>query len=437
MRSLLALAVWAGMAVAAQAHFLFIVPTGPNQARVIFSDSLRPDNPELLEKILQTKLFGHDKNGQHHDFQFKKTDEGLVFEFPNDVGIVCGSCDYGVFQRGDSPAMLLKYYMILARGEGEPPCWDCVPLQVKQEKPGVFVVEYQGKPLADAACVLMGPDGFKKQTKKTDGDGRATFDVGQMARGVYALRVGHTVNEPGEEKGKKYASTKLYTSYAFEHRDGTSSPPVVAEKKEDPEATKLLADARAARLLWNNFPGFTAKMTVNLNGKVFTGQVNVSEKGKVVFADLDENAQKWAKGVLGSAVSHRLGGAALETPCAFADQDQDHPLGRLILVLNDEMHSSYRIKDRQIMVVNRDMGGTRFSITMQENRWTEGGQYLPASYTVSTWDPKTGQLAKSEAHLQTWQRVGAFDLPKELRVITVTGEVKVNSLTLSDVKLAK
>ena len=28
----------------------------------------------------------------------------------------------------------------------------------------------------------------------------------------------------------------------------------------NPEATKLLADARAARAIWNNFPGFTADL---------------------------------------------------------------------------------------------------------------------------------------------------------------------------------
>lgn len=435
-RLLSAAATFLVLAAVAQAHFLWIVPTGPTQAKVIFSDKLEADDPALLDKVTQTKLFGHDKSGKHHDLKFQKTADGLVFEHPKDVGIVCGSCDYGVFKRGSDPAMRLKYYFLLARGEGEAPCWDCMPLQVCQEKPGVFTVQHDAKPLADAEVLLQGPKGFEKQNKKTDGEGKVVFDLATAPAGVYGLRVGHTLKEAGEVGGKKFEQTKLYTTLVFEKEKAAEAAQGVAdEPKADAEATRLLADARAARLLWTRFPGFTANVEVNLNGKVHKGTAAVTEKGKVTLADLPEDAAKWAKQILGSAVSHRIGGGSEETPCAFADDDKDHPLGRLINVLNDEMHSSYRIKDRQIMVVNRDMGGTKFSIVMQENRILDNGQYLPASYTVCTWEPKTGALARCESHTQTWQRVGAFELPKMLRVATTAKETTVNSLTLSDVKL--
>src|SRR5262249_24905228 len=46
----------------------------------------------------------------------------------------------------------------------------------------------------------------------------------------------------------------------------------------DPAATKLLAEARAARALYHNFPGFSADIEVNLDGKATRGRVEVSDK---------------------------------------------------------------------------------------------------------------------------------------------------------------
>ena len=67
-------------------------------------------------------------------------------------------------------------------------------------------------------------------------------------------------------------------------------------------------------------------------------------------------------------VSHRLDNSAgLDTPCAFLDDNKDHPLGRSLRVLNDEFHSSYRVRDRQIIVVNRQMKDSRFTISVLEN----------------------------------------------------------------------
>src|SRR5438128_11908181 len=97
-RVALAVTLLLALAASAQAHFLWIIPVGPNQAKVIFSDSLKMDDASMLEKVTQAKLFGQDKSGKHHDFKFTKTDEGLIFEHPKDVGLVCGSCEYGFFQ---------------------------------------------------------------------------------------------------------------------------------------------------------------------------------------------------------------------------------------------------------------------------------------------------------------------------------------------------
>jgi hypothetical protein len=192
-----------------------------------------------------------------------------------------------------------------------------------------------------------------------------------------------------------------------------------APGKADPTATKLLAEARAARALWGGFPGFTAAIEINHDGKRVQGHVDVDAKGHVRLKVPGGEAQTWAKQQLASLVGHRLdSGGDRQTPCAFVGNNTEHPLGRAVRVLGDEMHSSFRIRDRQILEVNRHMSDSRFTITVLENRVTPEKKFLPASFVVNTWDVHGGRLRSSEAHHTTWVRVGHFDLPQTLTVVT-------------------
>ncbi len=209
-----------------------------------------------------------------------------------------------------------------------------------------------------------------------------------------------------------------------------------AKPAADPAATKLLADARAARAVWKDFPGFTADLEVNVDGKIVKGRVTVSPKGDVTLKLPDDEHERWARRTLASMVGHRLDDGGAATPCVFEDDNADHPLGRAVRLLGDEFHSSYRIRGREVIVVNRDMKDARFTITVMENVVNTEGKFLPACFVVNTWDAKTNALTSSETHHQTWTRVGAFDLPEGLTVVTaMAGRQEARSLKLSNVQL--
>jgi hypothetical protein len=213
---------------------------------------------------------------------------------------------------------------------------------------------------------------------------------------------------------------------------------------EDPAASKLLADARAARANWVDFPGFTADLEVNFDGKVVRGTLEVNPKGKVDVKVDDATAKTWATTELRSIIGHRLDNSAdLQTPCAFLDDNATHPLGRAIRVLNDEFHSSYRVRDRQIIVVNRQMKDARFTITVTENRLNEEKLFLPVSYVVNTWDLKGEALRSSNTFHHTWERFGKFDLPATVLLVIATpaadgkpGKLEARGLKLSNHKLS-
>ena len=121
------------------------------------------------------------------------------------------------------------------------------------------------------------------------------------------------------------------------------------------------------------------------------------------------------------------------------DDDVDHPLGRAVRVLGDDFHSSYRIRDRQVIVVNREMKEARFSIAVMENEVNKEGKFLPLSFVVNTWDGKTNALTSSETHHQTWKRVDGFDLPESILVVTATadGKQEARRLKLSKIQLSE
>jgi Protein of unknown function (DUF3386) len=215
--------------------------------------------------------------------------------------------------------------------------------------------------------------------------------------------------------------------------------PGKAERKEDPAASKLLADARAARANWEGFTGFSADLEVNVDGKISRGTIDVDHKGKVAISGLDEkDLEAWTKRQMASIVGHRMDSSGdLKTPCAFVAEDQHHPLGRAIQVLNDEFHSSYRIRDKQVIVVNRSMKDIRFTITVMENKLNAEKQYLPSHYVVNSWDLKTNALKSSQSFQHDWTRLGKFDLPATMLLVTATndGKLEARKLVLTNHKL--
>lgn len=440
------LAVCVLAATTARAHFIWIVPDASKpSAKVVFSDSLEPDRPELLERITQTELFVRGPEGKLVPLRWTKGDDAYTLTVAGKgPQVVGGVCRYGVVARGGAEPFLLTYYPKAlvngTLGDGasalEEAC-DRLALEivrVKGQAAGVFEVRWQGKPAADAEVVVLAPGKEKHEPMKTDKSGR--FAINNFKPGLYGIRTQRVDNAAGEHDGKKYKGARHYATLVVRRGDSASaSSPPAAEA--DPAATKLLAEARAARAQWTHFPGFTADLEINLDGRVTQAAVEAQPNGKVTVQTLDSEAGQWALRMLRSIVSHRTdNSAALDTPCAFLDEDTTHPLGRAVRVLNDELHSSYRIRDRQITVVNRHMKDSRFTIAVMENRLNEEQKFLPAHYVVSTWDVATGALKSSETHHQTWERVGRLDLPATARVVTATaGKIETRSLKLSQHKL--
>ncbi len=452
-RLLLALVVAAAFVPMARAHFIWIVPDKDGTAKVIFSDNLEPDDPKLLAKIGKTACYARDAEGKATDIKWKDGKDAYILTAPGKgPQLLGGVCAYGVIQRGQTEPFLLNYYATALVGpapgrDGQKlfAAWDKLPLQIMPAQGG-YAVYWQGKPLADAEVIALIPGKDKAPALKTNDKGQFTLTAD--GTGLAGLRVRHIEKKEGKLDDKEYKEIRHYATLVFALAAPTSDPKSSAAPslKEDPAATKLLADARAARAQWPNFPGFTADAEVNFDGKVHKGKVTVGVDGKVRFDGLDKEVDGWARRTLGSIVGHRTDNSvSLNTPAAFADDVKDHPQGRAIKVLNDELHSSYRIKDNQITEVNRAMKDRRFTITVLENKKNAEDKFLSVTFVVNYWDLAGGELLRSESNHHTWTRVGKFDLPASAKVVTATPAKKAEgggqpgittqSITLSNHKL--
>ncbi|MGL4555757.1 MAG: DUF3386 family protein [Gemmataceae bacterium] len=441
------LTLFAAIAGSAQAHFIFLLPKPDGRAEAVFSDSLEPDDAKLLAKIKHA-TFGLVAGDKMVKLTAVPNKDVLAID---DTGkapaYVQGVCPYGVLDKGKGPFLLTYYCRALVN--------DTVPrsLATKRTSPAIGTLKldivlaleaegepkaqvlFDGKPLAGADVVLYAPGGKGTSEVKADANGFVKLEPAKE-NGLYGVRANHVAKKKGKRGDKEYDEERSYCTLTFLVSDvrktAAESPP-----KEDPAATTLLADARAARASWSDLPGFTADVAVNAEGAVTRGTLSVDAKGKVALK-LDGDEAAWARATLSSLVGHRMDDAAtLTTPCAFADGVAGHPLGRSIKVLNDEWHSSYRVRDRQVIVVNRAMGDSRFTITVLENRLNAEKKYLPGSYVVNSWDKATGALKKSVTHHNTWTRVGPFDLPDLVTVVTAEdGRQVTRTIKVSGHKLA-
>ena len=215
--------------------------------------------------------------------------------------------------------------------------------------------------------------------------------------------------------------------------------------KDDPTARELLRKAFENTARWqSNFKGFTADLTVNVNGKEVKGSVTVKGPRDLQVNLSDGNLQKWAQDQIGMIAVHRGPRSFEESDGKYAltlGDDGSHPLGQRLDINGDGMHSFYRVKNDRITQINRKMGHPgmppfAFTINVEDSMVTKDNKFLTTRYTVYYYSPQDGKLTNVESFTDTHVRVDASDLPATRRIISYeNGEVIVKSLTFVNHKM--
>ncbi len=211
---------------------------------------------------------------------------------------------------------------------------------------------------------------------------------------------------------------------------------------DDPHARELLRRAFENTARWQpDFKGFTADLTVNVNGKETSGPVMVKGPREVSVQLSDGDVQKWAQEQLGMIAVHRGPRSFEESDGKYTltAEEDGHPLGTKLNIHGS--NSFYRLRNNRITQINRTMahpGMTPFAFTInvEESAVTQDQKNLTTKYTVYYYSPTDAKLNNVESFTDTHVRVGASDLPATRRIIAYeNGQVIVKSLTFTNHKL--
>ena len=211
---------------------------------------------------------------------------------------------------------------------------------------------------------------------------------------------------------------------------------------DDPQARDLLRRAFEKTSRWQkDFKGFTADLTVNVNGKETSGPITVKGPREVAVQLGDSETQKWAQEQLGMIAVHRGPRSFEESDGKYAltMEEDGHPFGTKLNIHGS--NSFYRIKDNRITQINRKMAHPgmnpfAFTINVEESAITQDQKNLTTKYTVYYYSPTDGKLTNVESFTDTHVRVGSSDLPATRRIITYeNGQVVVKILTFKNHKL--
>jgi hypothetical protein len=211
---------------------------------------------------------------------------------------------------------------------------------------------------------------------------------------------------------------------------------------DDPHARELLRRAFENTARWQpDFKGFTADLTVNVNGKETSGPVMVKSPREVSVQLSDGDVQKWAQEQLGMIAVHRGPRSFEESDGKYTltAEEDGHPFGTKLNIHGS--NSFYRLKNNRITQINRKMahpGMTplAFTINVEESAVTQDQKNLTTKYTVYYYSPTDGKLNNVESFTDTHVRIGASDLPATRRIISFeNGQVIVKSLTFTNHRL--
>ncbi len=212
------------IAICAQAHFVFVVPNQPTNAKndvalVVFSDGLNPDENIDVSKLAKTTLTVRDAVGKETALTLEKGKHELIVEVPGKGNrLIFGTTDMGVLQKGDSKPILLKYYpkAIVGTPEGLGTVGKAAPVEVVpaiKEGKVRFQVLVKGKPAEGLEVTIMVPGVEKSEKTKTDKEG---FTGPFAAKGRYGVWTRYIQTVSGEVGGKKYEEIRHYATLVVE-----------------------------------------------------------------------------------------------------------------------------------------------------------------------------------------------------------------------------
>lgn len=205
-------------------------------------------------------------------------------------------------------------------------------------------------------------------------------------------------------------------------------------------AREFFKEAYENRYTWDsNFPGFTAQMTLEMEGKQFTGGARVNaDLTFEVSGFADTAAEKMAQGQLWEMTIHRVNHSFEkshgENTFEFGETDES---GAVEILVGGKAHGNlYKVRDRTVCLVYRKIRDVIVTINTHKVMDTGAG-YLATHYDSIYVDAETKEVTgDSKTFEDTFEDIGGYYILTRRTITSGTGNDKaVTDLKLSDVQL--
>lgn len=209
---------------------------------------------------------------------------------------------------------------------------------------------------------------------------------------------------------------------------------------EQIEARELMRAAYQNRYTWDeNFPGYTADITLKRGNKVFTGKarVNLDLSAEILEVE-DEEVKKEMHGQLWETAIHRVRRSFDDTHSknTFSYGATDKT-GAVELLLGGKSEGDrYKIRNNEVCHVHRHIHGVVVTIDTFSSHHTGEG-YLSHRYDSVYHDPKTGEAKGGRSVFEdSYEKIGNYYILTSRIIETEeNGEKVIRNFGFSNIKL--
>jgi Protein of unknown function (DUF3386) len=209
---------------------------------------------------------------------------------------------------------------------------------------------------------------------------------------------------------------------------------------EQMEARELMRGAYENRYTWDqNFPGYTAEITLNRGEEVFTATAKVNPDLSAEVSQVsDETVKKEIQNQLWEISIHRIRRGFEEThgKNTFSLGETDDTGAVEILVGGKSSGDRYQVRDREVCLVHRKIHNVVVTINTFSTHDTGEG-YLSHRYDSIYRDPNTGEIKGGLSQFEdNYTKVGNYYILTN-RVIKTeeNGQITTQEYSFSNVKL--
>lgn len=211
-------------------------------------------------------------------------------------------------------------------------------------------------------------------------------------------------------------------------------PNAYAQSQQDTsnQAVAAFRNAYDNRYTWDeNFPGYSAEVSVNYLGKLDQGIVRVKPDLSVEVINIEqEDVRNLIGNQLKMEIIHqrRVPFEKIHANSSFELGNTNNSDELEIKEIGDGMNSHYKVKDRIITQVNREMGPVAVTVDTVGTAKTPEG-YLVTHFHTTFRDPKTGEILEKDDVRDFHEKIGKYYLLTNREIRTTQQGNPENKLT--------